>query len=64
MMWRFRVWVETRWFQKFWDVRREYAEHIALKNERDRRQDRANGLPEKGRGTWALLGELLHGDGP
>ncbi len=58
-MWRFRVWIETLWFQKFWDVHRDYAEHLALKNERDRRQDRANGLPEKGCGVWALAGELL-----
>jgi hypothetical protein len=55
-----RLWVETRWFQKFWLVRREYANHLALQCERNRRQDRENGLPTKGRSYWSLLAELLN----
>lgn len=54
-----RVWVETKWFQKFWNVKRDYARQLALKNEEDRRQRRKNTLPVKGHSTWDLVRELV-----
>ena len=54
-----RIFVETRWFERFWQVRRSYARHLALQNEQDRAQRRANGLPLRSRSTWELLRERL-----
>jgi hypothetical protein len=56
-----RVWVETMWFRRFWDVRREYASHLALQNANEDRLRRFNGYPPspKRRTTWSLVRELL-----
>lgn len=55
-----RVWVETRWFEHFWCVTRGYARHLALQNDSDREQRRANGRPSRlTRTTWSLTRELF-----
>lgn len=56
-----RVYIETKWFQKFWEVNHEYARHLALKNEQDRQLAQKNVRPLKGRNTWDLVRELIIG---
>jgi hypothetical protein len=54
-----RVWIETLWFEHFWQVRRDYARHLALQNAREDLERRHSGRPPRlTRSTWSLLREL------
>ena len=54
-----RVWIETLWFEHFWQVRRDYARHLALQNAHEDRERRRNRQPPcRTRSSWSLLREL------